>query len=106
MMILMMIWMTIQQKKPPAATKKSTPLKTDDGSSDVKAPAKKSPKPRSSTSPLASCKRSGKPTYLEMAHKAIVALKDHTGSSAPAISKWILANNEHANSTPPNIITS
>jgi hypothetical protein len=93
-------------KKQSAATKKSTPLKTDDGSSDVKMPAKKSPKLRSSTSPPVSRKRSGKPTYLEMAHKAMVALKDCTGSSAPAISKWILANNEHTNSTPPNMFTS
>jgi hypothetical protein len=67
-------------KMPPAANMKSTPLKTDDGSSDGKTPAKKSPKPRSSTSPPASCKRSGKPTYLGMAHKAIVALKNCTGS--------------------------
>ena len=88
-------------KTPPAATKKS--LKTDDASSDGKTPAKKISKPRSSTSTPASRKRSGKPTYLEMTHEAIVALKDRTGSSAPAISKWILANNEHAKSTPPNM---
>jgi len=93
-------------KKPPSASKKSTPLKTDDASPDGKTPAKKSPKPRSSTSPPASRKRSGKPTYLEMAHEAIVALKDRTGSSAPAISKWILTNNEHAKSAPPNIFKS
>ena len=93
-------------KKPPAATKKSTPLKIDDFRSDGKTPAQKSPKPRSSITPPASRKRSGKPTYLEMTHEAIVALKDRTGSSAPAISKWILVNNEHAKSTPPNTFKS
>jgi histone H1/5 len=41
-----------------------------------------------------------------MIHEAIVALKDRTGSSAPAISKWILANNEHAKSIPPNMFKS
>ena len=93
-------------KKPPAAMKKSTPLKIDDFRSDGKTPAQKSPKPRSSITPPASRKRSGKPTYLEMTHEAIVALKDRTGSSAPAISKWILVNNEHAKSTPPNTFKS
>jgi hypothetical protein len=92
--------------KPPSSTKKSTPLKTDDASSEGKTSSKKTPKTSSSTSPPTSRKRSGKPTYIEMVHDAIVALKDRTGSSAPAISKWILANNEHAKSTPLNMFKS
>lgn len=34
---------------------------------------------------------SGKVSYLEMAHEAIANLKDRTGSSAPAIQKWVKA---------------
>ena len=93
-------------KKTPPTTKKSTPLKTDDAYSEGNRSSKKSPKPSTSTSPPTSRKRSGKPTYIEMVHDAIVTLKDRTGSSAPAISKWILANNEHAKSTPPNVFKS
>lgn len=40
--------------------------------------------------------RKKKPTYLEMVHDAILALKDRTGSSVPAISKWISIHNVHA----------
>ena len=86
---------------PSSKEKKLTPSKTEP-SSDSKMPAKKkSPKP-SSKSPTQK-KKSGKPTYIEMAHNAIVALKDRKGSSVPAISKWILANHEHAKSTNPNV---
>jgi histone H1/5 len=35
---------------------------------------------------------SGKLTYQQYVHQAIVDMKDRTGSSLPAISKWILAN--------------
>lgn len=69
-------------------------------SSSMKTPAKRSPKPKSSTgSPATSRKRNGKPTYLEMVHEAIVTMKDRTGSSGPAISKWIAANHEFTKST-------
>ena len=69
-------------------------------SSSMKTPAKKSPKPKSSTgSPATSRKRNGKPTYLEMVHEAIVTMKDRTGSSGTAISKWIAANHEFTKST-------
>ncbi|KAL7541018.1 hypothetical protein ACHAXR_010562 [Thalassiosira sp. AJA248-18] len=92
-------------KKPAAAkAKKSTPMKTEE--SDKKISASKSPKLSSKTStPTATSarKRSGKPTYLDMAHDAIASLKDRTGSSVPAISKWIMANNEHAKSSHPNM---
>jgi hypothetical protein len=89
-----------------SANKQSTPVKIDDASSKGKTSSKKTPKTSSSTSPPTSRKRSGKPTYIEMVHDAILALKDRTGSSAPAISKWILANNEHAKSTPPSMFKS
>lgn len=86
---------------PSSKEKKLTPSKTEPRS-DSKMPAKKkSPKP-SSKSPTQK-KKSGKPTYIEMTHDAIVALKDRKGSSSIAISKWILANHEHTKSTNPNI---
>lgn len=79
-------------------------------SSSMKTPAKRSPKPKSSTgSPATSRKRNGKPTYLEMVHEAIVTMKDRTGSSGPAISKWIASNHEFTKSTletNPNMFTS
>lgn len=102
----------------------STPRPTDDASSDVNAdssidelsltelkrtsthkdaakmPAKKSPKSASST-PSSARKRSGKPTYLLMVHDAIVAMKERSGSSAPAISKWIQANSQFGNGVHP-----
>ena len=56
---------------------------------------KKSPKSASST-PSSMRKKTGKPTYLSMVHDAIVAMKERFGSSAPAISKWILANSQFA----------
>jgi len=72
---------------------------------DDKLSAGKSPKSASKKSPSTASsvrKKSGKPTYLEMVHDAIVSMKDRTGSSVPAISKWILANNEHVKSAHPN----
>jgi len=95
-------------KKPLSSGKKLTPMKTDDLSADSKMPAKKSPKSSSSksSSPPAGRKKSGKPTYLEMTHNAIVALKDRSGSSNIAIGKWVLANNEHCKSVPPNMFKS
>lgn len=108
-------------KKPSSDEKKKlTPVKTDDSSPDSKMPAKKSPKEASSSSskspksaskassptPSNNRKRSGKPTYVEMVHDAIVALKDRSGSSSVAISKWILANNDHAKSVSPNMYKS
>ena len=81
-------------------TSKPSTMTTDDAGSNMKTPAKRSPKPKSSTgSPANSRKRNGKPTYLEMVHEAIVTMKDRTGSSGPAISKWIAANHEFTKST-------
>lgn len=97
------------KKKPPSSEKKLTPLKTEEQpDSDSKMPAKKSPKSASkSTTPTSARKsKSGKPTYLEMVHDAIVSLKDRSGSSSIAISKWILANNEHCKSVTPNMYKS
>lgn len=109
------------KKKPSSDEKKKlTPLKTDDSSPDSKMPAKKSPKEASASSgkspksaskassptPSSSRKKSGKLTYIEMVHDAIVALKDRSGSSSVAISKWILANNDHTKSVSPNMYKS
>ncbi len=41
-----------------------------------------------------------------MAHDAIVSLKDRTGSSLPAISKYIMANNEHVKNATSNMFKS
>ncbi|KAL7437218.1 hypothetical protein ACHAXM_005517 [Skeletonema potamos] len=41
-----------------------------------------------------------------MIHEAIVAIKDRTGSSVVAMSKWILANHEHAASINQNMFKS
>ena len=107
------------KKKPSSDEKKKlTPLKTDDSSPDSKMPAKNSPKEASASSgkspaskassptPSSSRKKSGKLTYIEMVHDAIVALKDRSGSSSVAISKWILANNDHTKSVSPNMYKS
>ncbi|KAL7553348.1 hypothetical protein ACHAWF_016624 [Thalassiosira exigua] len=62
--------------------------------------AKTTPKSASTTSsptPAGARKKSGKSMYIDMAHDALVSLKDRTGSSVPAISKWIYANSEHVN---------
>lgn len=77
-----------------------------DANASAETPAEKSPKTPSkklSSTPLSARKRSGKPTYISMVHEAIVSMKERTGSSAPAISKWILANNEHAKGLHPNV---
>lgn len=89
----------LSTKPTPAKSKEMAP------SSDSKMPAKKSPKSASKASspaPSSARKRSGKPTYVEMAQDAIISLKERTGSSVPAISKWILANNVHTTSVHPN----
>lgn len=84
-------------KLSPTCSIKSTPMKNDEPASDSKVPAGKTPKSASAR------KKQSKPTYLEMAHEAILTLKDRTGSSIPAISKWILANHEHTVSAHPNL---
>ena len=95
--------------------KKPTPMKTEEEpGSDSNMSASKSSKPSSSSkSPKSSSKsstsaaagsakkKSGKPTYIEMVHDAIVTLKDRTGSSMVAINKWIMANHEHVKSLTP-----
>lgn len=110
----------------PAKMATLTPRPTDDASSNVNAdssidelslselkrtntpkdaakmPAKKSPKLASSP-PSSARKRSGKPTYLLMVHDAIVAMKERSGSSAPAISKWIQANSQFGNGVYPQV---
>mmetsp|Transcript_2102 Transcript_2102/g.3894 ORF Transcript_2102/g.3894 Transcript_2102/m.3894 type:complete len:1326 (+) Transcript_2102:117-4094(+) len=58
--------------------------------------------PKSSRSKKSPTSASKKKSYLEMVHEAIVALKDRTGSSIPAICKWILSELDHIKSTPPN----
>lgn len=83
---------------------KQTPAKSKEmaSGSDGKLSAKKSPKSAlSKASSLTPRKKSGKPTYVEMAQDAIFALKERTGSSVPAISKWIIANNAHASAAHP-----
>jgi len=106
-------------KKTPGQAINFTPTETEESSSDCemssnktpvsaldkKKPSSKSPKKASKKSPSTASsarKKSGKPTYLEMVHDAIVSLKDRTGSSVPAISKWVLANNEHVKSASSN----
>ncbi len=66
----------------------------------MKATSKNTPKPsRNKKSPTSASK---KKSYLEMVHEAIVALKDRTGSSIPAICKWILSEHDSIKSTPTN----
>jgi len=94
-------------KTPKSTSDSKTPAsKTPKSASDSKMPASKTPMASSKKSPATASsarKKPGKPTYLEMAHDAIASLKDRTGSSVPAISKWILANNEDAKSASPNV---
>jgi len=88
----------------PAA--KTTPGTGKEAISLGEIPAKKTPQAASklpSAITPGSRKKSGKPTYLDMTHDAIVSLKDRTGSSVPAISKWILANHEHAAAASANL---
>ena len=68
----------------------------------AKMPAKKSPKKASST-PSSARKRSGKPTYITTVHDAIVAMKERSGSSAKAISNWIVANSQFAKGIHPQV---
>lgn len=86
------------------------PKKSKSPKDDSKLPAKKSPKEKSpkaaattTSAPVSARKRSGKPTYITMIHDAIVAMKERTGSSAPAISKWILANSQTVNGVHPQV---
>ena len=57
-------------------------------------PTSNKKKSSSSLTPSSAAKSpsSSGPTYAQMIHDAIVALKDRTGSSQPAIAKWIKAN--------------
>ncbi|KAL7522817.1 hypothetical protein ACHAWX_007527 [Stephanocyclus meneghinianus] len=76
-----------------------------------KSSAKKSPaktpsakkSPASDEKSSASRKKAGKPSYLDMAHDAIAALKDRTGSSVPAIQKWVKATYPHFETVKPDL---
>ena len=59
--------------------------------SSKKASAKKSSESGPKSPYVPKKNASGKLSYLEMVHEAIAHLKDRTGSSAPAIQKWIKA---------------
>ena len=101
----------------------ATPMKVDllDEKQPTKDPAKNTPKasPQPGSAPSTANKKksptitstsrkskSGKPTYLEMVHEAIVSLKDRTGSSAIAISKWIQSSYDHTKSVQANMFKS
>lgn len=97
----------MEAKKKAASAKKSTPstsadggsgkLKSDEAESSMKSPAnEKSPASKSPGASQSKSKKGGKPSYVDMIHEAIVTIKDRTGSSVVAISKWILANHAHA----------
>jgi len=106
-------------KKKSASLKKATPSKSEGGSGELKSdeaesdeaesdeakPASKSPVKKSPAS-KGTAKKGGKPAYVDMIHEAIVAIKDRTGSSVVAMSKWILANHEHAASINQNMFKS
>ncbi len=101
-------------KKKSASAKKATPSKSEGGSGELKSeeaevdeakPAATSPTKKSPAS-KGSAKKGGKPSYVEMIHEAIVAIKDRTGSSAIAISKWILSHYQHAASINQNMFKS
>lgn len=72
-------------------------------STKSKASSSEKPKPKtlatgtsaSRRSSVGSAGSSSKRTYQEYVHQAIVAMADRTGSSLPAITKWILANYDH-----------
>lgn len=95
-------------KKKAASAKKATLTKSEGGSGELKSgdsPAANASSKKSPTS-KGSSKKGGKPSYIEMIHEAIVAIKDRTGSSAIAISKWILAHHQHAASINQNMFKS
>ena len=61
--------------------------------------------PSSAKKPTAGTPKSkGKPKYIDMIHGAIKALKERSGSSVPAITKYLLANFDHLKQTKPNTI--
>ena len=69
-----------------------------------KSSVKKSPKNHDKSPSDKPQKKSGKPTYLGMVQEAIATLKDRTGSSSPAVLKWIKANCEAVQSVKPDLV--
>jgi histone H1/5 len=83
---------------PSSATPKSTKSKGASSSEKPKSLATGTSETKSRRSSIGSAAGGGgssKRTYQEYVHQAIVALADRTGSSLPAITKWILANYDH-----------
>ncbi|KAK1745043.1 hypothetical protein QTG54_004334 [Skeletonema marinoi] len=100
---------TPQMEEEKMAKKKSVSasgeLKSEEAELDVAKPAAKASTKKSPAS-KGTAKKGGKPSYVDMIHEAIVAIKDRTGSSAIAISKWILAHHQHAASINQNMFKS
>lgn len=96
----------MSSKKTPvkASDSKSPASDSKEAASGSKTPGKKTPKktPKKSTPSTSARKKSGKLTYVEMVQEAIVSLKDRTGSSVPAICKWVLANVKQVKNVSPN----
>lgn len=75
--------------KSTAAVKKTRPAAVKKVASPAKAVVAAAPKPKKVVKSAAG---SSHPPYLEMVTKAVIALKERSGSSRQAILKYILAN--------------
>lgn len=76
----------------PSESPESSKLGTQTTASDAPAPSKDGQPPSKGSNSGSKRKPTSIP-YTELIHGAIVALKDRTGSSSQAISKWILSAN-------------
>ena len=82
---------TNEPNNEPVVDMATTPTEGAKKVGSAKKAAKKASSAKKASAYTPKKNNSGKVSYLEMAHEAIANLKDRTGSSAPAIQKWVKA---------------